>query len=333
MWRSVDLVLRFIYVAAAPLLLVPIAMMIPITGILISGALATVIALFGTHRWHAKVDRLPVVGRALGNMARLGDFYNEHPPKPLVYYVCSPVLLPGIVCRRVPRRELMLYRKLSAVALVVVVAGGIWDYLRHWRPELPLSVFLAATIVGLVLQLIGSMVIVMPIVTTIITLHQRNMKRTLAILFACATLSGVLVAVSVHRTHGMPIGTWTRIQARTSYASTEYHKCLKREANRRICGSENPGFVAVRNALNAAVTTLTADPTNRDVALDKAHQALEEFYKPDEAAEFRLYADQGVYMLFIKFGREPPLYTARDAQRIILDTASLPAAARKLLGK
>ena len=81
------------------------------------------------------------------------------------------------------------------------------------------------------------------------------------------------------------------------------------------------------------MTTLTADPTNQDLALEKAHQALEQFYKPNEAAEFRLYADQGVYMLFIKFGREPALFIARDAQHMILESAKLPPAARKLIGK
>ena len=109
--RTIDLVLRLIYVTLAPLMLAPLAAVLPITGTLVGVGIATVVALIGGDRWHHAVDRIPVVGRVLGGMSKLGDFYREHPAKPLVFYIVYPLLLPILLFRPVPRRELALYRK------------------------------------------------------------------------------------------------------------------------------------------------------------------------------------------------------------------------------
>ena len=80
--------------ALIPLFLGVLAAIMPMTAIMISAALATVIALIGSERWAARVGHLRFVGKPLRNLGRLGEFYGVHPPKPLVYYVFYPVLIP-----------------------------------------------------------------------------------------------------------------------------------------------------------------------------------------------------------------------------------------------
>src|SRR5258708_4793740 len=104
-----------------PVMLPLIAVVMPITGLLISAGIATLVVLIGGEAWHTRVDRVPLVGRVLGGMAKLADFYREHPPKPLVYYIFYPLLLPIVLFRRVPRREFLLYRKLNALAVIIIV--------------------------------------------------------------------------------------------------------------------------------------------------------------------------------------------------------------------
>jgi hypothetical protein len=330
-WRTVDLVVRFLYVLIAPLVLVICAALFPITGTLISAALATLVAMFGADRWRASVERIPLVGRALGGMSRLGELYAEHPPKPLVYYVFYPLLLPVIVFLRVPRRELLLYRKLGALALAIIVGTSAYDYLRHWHPGLPFGVFVTAMITGLILQLLATFSMVMPIVTTFVMLHQRGRKTTIWILFAGTIASGLLGAYGAHKSHGMPIGTWIRIESRIAFSVREYRACAAAHpAGKDECGHENAGLNTFATALDEAYATL-AKTRDESAAIDRARDVLGQFFKPDEAAEFQLFVDGEVAVLFVKFGRRPPLWLARDKTHGI-NQHELPASARKVLG-
>ncbi|HEY0254989.1 MAG TPA: hypothetical protein VGC41_25860, partial [Kofleriaceae bacterium] len=65
MGRTIDLVLRLLYIVVAPLLLAPLAATLPITGTMIVAGLAMVVALIGP-RWHAWVGGVPVIGKGLG---------------------------------------------------------------------------------------------------------------------------------------------------------------------------------------------------------------------------------------------------------------------------
>jgi hypothetical protein len=334
MLRAIDLVLRFIYVIAAPLMLAPMAVIFPITGTLVGAGLATVIALIGSDRWHARVDRIPVLGRVLGGMGKLGDFYREHPPKLLVYYIFYPLLLPVILFLRVPRREFLLYRKLNTVALLVVVVGGAIDYFRNWRPELTFGMFIASMIVTLILQLLATFALAMPIVTTLVTLRLRGLAKSLWILVVLATLSAGLGVLGAHKMHGaMQISTWMRLSLRTNAGTIEMRNCMKEhEPGYRGCRRENHAFVALAQGLDEAYVALRDHPGDTDAALDAARAKISEYYKPDETAAWRLYADEGVVMLYVRFSKRDVLWIGRDNHQLILDLAKLPPGAHKVLG-
>jgi hypothetical protein len=333
-WRAIDLVLRVVYVVVAPLLLATIASIVPITGTLVGAGIAMVIALIGSDRWHARVDRVPVLGRVLGGMGKLGDFYREHPPKPLIYYILYPLLLPVLVFLRVPRREFLLYRKVNTIALLVVVVGGTFDYYRNWRPELTFGMFAASMIVALLFQLLATFALAMPIVTTLVLLRMRALTKSLAIVAVLATASGVVGYLGARSVHGsMQISTWMRLSLRTGVGMVDYRKCVAdHEPSYRGCGRENHAFNALVDALNAVYITLRDHPGDADAALDQARAKLGEYYKPDETAAWRLYTEDNLYMLYVKFGHKKRLWLARDVRQVILDPAKLPAGARTVLG-
>jgi hypothetical protein len=333
-WRAIDLVLRFVYVVVAPLMLAPLAVVFPITGTLVGAGLATLVALIGSDRWHARVDRIPVLGRVLGGMGRLGDFYREHPPKPLIYYIFYPLLLPVILFLRVPRQEFLLYRKVNSIALLVVVVSGALDYFRNWRPELSFKLFFMAMIVTLILQLLATFALAMPIVTTLITLRLRGYTKTLWALVVLAMLSAGFGVLAAHKMHGsMQISTWMRLEMRTGAGRLEARRCAQEhDPGYRGCAKENGSFVALVEALDEVYITLRDHPGDTDAALDHARDKIGEYYKPDETAAWQLYADEGVYILYVRYSKRPALWIGRDKRQLIFDATKLPPGARKKLG-
>ena len=334
MWRAFDLGLRFLYVLLAPAILVLCATVFPITGTVVGAALATIVALLGSERWQSMVARIPLAGRVLGGVSRLGDFYAEHPPKPLIYYIVYPAVLPAVLFLRVPRREFLLYRKLNVISLVVILGSGAYEYLHHWRPELPLSLFITATITGFLLQLLATFALVMPIVTTVVALRQRDRKKTLWILITLAGAIATTAGISARHSNSMPIGRWTRIETRLNYAAAEYQRCVQRTppAERRRCGEDNAGLATIVHALDAAVLALQNAPDDRAAALARAHEALAQLFKPDEASEFRLYTGEGNTVLFVRFGKQQRRWVGRDATHLIGKPEQLSPGARKVLG-
>ena len=92
MGRRVDDVLRFIYVLLAPAMMVALGYVVPIGGIVISTGIATAIALAGSDGYVRRVQGITLIGKPLAKLGRLGEYYREHPPKPLLYYVFYPLL-------------------------------------------------------------------------------------------------------------------------------------------------------------------------------------------------------------------------------------------------
>ena len=53
-------------------------------------------------------------------------FYRENPPKPFVYYLFYPLLLPYWLLNRTARRELLLYRGLTVVGFFMLEVQPTW---------------------------------------------------------------------------------------------------------------------------------------------------------------------------------------------------------------
>ena len=337
MGRTIDLVLRLVYVTIAPLMLAPLAAVLPITGTLVGAGIATIVALIGGERWHATVDRIPVLGRVLGGMSKLGEFYREHPPKPLVFYILYPLLLPVILFRKVPRRELTLYRKVNAIALVIIIVGGAWDFFRHWQPEIGFGPFLGAMIVGFIIQFFVMFALAMPIVTTVIMLRIRGATKTLAVVLVIILVTGTFGGLAAHHMKdAVQFSTWERIDFRTKAGMAELRTCVDASPTHdpKACAKQNRVLLALTRGIDAADTTLAGDPTAYDIAQDRARTQIGEFYKPDEARAFRLYYDEGVTVVYVRHNARKSIWLgfSRVDRKLLLKATELPPGARKAIG-
>ncbi len=322
----IDVALRFAYAVIAPFALVVIAQFLPISGALLSAALATAIAVFGTDRWIAYVGNVPLLGAGLRGMAGLGEFYREHPPKPLLYYVLFPLLLPYWLINRIARAEFLMYRRLGLLSLAIVVATAVVDYLRYWRPDLSVEAFCVNMFAGVVLQLIVTFALVMPMVTTVLVFKQRGTG--LRALMVIAAVSGLLGIVG--RGSDISLMTWKRVQERMKVATAEFQACVAAHGGDRS-GCKDRAGSALHDALDEAHAALASSPADVDGALARAQVPLGRFFKSDEVDGFRLYVAEGIEMLHLGFSHDAQIWVARDATHALTELAQLPPGARDQL--
>ncbi|MCE9573102.1 MAG: hypothetical protein K8W52_08090 [Deltaproteobacteria bacterium] len=279
---TLDLVLRFVYVVLIPGALASLALLISVTGLVVSAAIATAIALIGTERWRRKVEGIRYVGRFLGNMARLGEYYQTRPPRGLWYYVLYPLLAPYWLWKREARREFLLYRRISGLVLVIAVISGAHAYLDAWYPDIPLGRFVGAAIGGLAVQLIVTFSVIMPIVTTVIAYHQRGRTKTLAVMVTLAAVVGVGSYAVLRDYPFVRFETRERIKARTHALPERTHAALA-----AAIVLANRVFLQSRDGARA---------------LEAARTSLRSVYREDEALAFRLFADgSGQVVLMARF--------------------------------
>jgi len=306
--RAIDIGLRFLYVLLAPAMLILLRAVLPITGMIVSAGIATVIALAGAERIQARLAGSKVLGKLFGGMTKLGAYYDEHPPKPLLYYIAYPILFPYWLFVRDARREFLLYRKLGAVTVVILVASAIVEYVRLWRP-LPFGFFLTSFIVTLMFQLLITFALVMPIVTTVIMFHQHRLKKTLIVAASIALVLGGLVGVALHIKQPITASAKMRVNARVVF-----------EKERAV--------TTLEHALDAYAAVVAKDPNATDAAEDAARDVLGDLFRPDEQRALKFYADSGGVMIYLK-SRHGFVFLGRAANgRYITKVDDLPAAAR-----
>lgn len=314
MLLKLDLVLRFVYVLMAPVFLVAFAALVPMTGPLIGVGLATVIALAGSERWRARTESIRFVGRPLANMASLGDYYREHPPRPLLYYVAYPLLMPYWLISRPARREFLLYRKINLIALLTVPAFAALEYVRTWS-GIPVSAFLSQTLATMLLQLVVTFALVMPIVTTIVAYHLHGKRRTLIALLALSgLLAGAMTVSLIRADRPSPY-----VMARVRYRAV----------------SDPPRAIEVmRRALAAAAKQLDAGATP-EAAAAAMHGELEAYWRADEAQMFRLYrAGDGSTIMYANQRGKPTIWVGRTKRgKEFVDAKLLPPDGRAKLAR
>lgn len=318
MWISIDRVLRFLYCAAVPMFVVAFAVIAPVGGVIVGAVLAIAVALVGPERWRAWTARVPLVGRIVGNMARLGEFYRETPPRPLVYYVVFPLLLPYVVFSKRARTEYRLYRRLNVVALLILVAGNAYDFFAHWRPELAFGQFARIALATLILQVLITTALIMPLVTTLVVYkHERHRKALVALAVIGVLTTAFMVAFSLARDK-IPGPTESRMILRAEAAPERAHAALA---------------AALHDGI-AALPAGARDGFQAGAPLDQVHAALRALWKRDEANAFHFGWDARTRtgVVFRRFRKHAPLWLAQDASgRVIDKLEQLPPAVQTTL--
>jgi hypothetical protein len=275
--------------------------LIPVGGILISTAIATIVALTGSSEWIRTVRTIKLVGRPLANMARLGEYYRVHPPKPLLYYVFYPLLFPYWLVKKTARAEFLAYKRLGALALIITVVTAVHDYFHNWTP-LPRHYFFGALVATTILQLLFTFMFVMPIVTTLITYKQAGHKKSLVVLLILGVALGGVAAYTMRKLEVTSLATQLRIRSRMKWQPTEARAVMRR-------------------ALDAAI----ASPDHGVAAQSVARTTLEEVFRSDETRAFHLLHGDGIVILVAKTKNHEYAWVARSQKGIIERVSELPA--------
>ena len=280
--RTVDLVVRLMYCAIAPFTLVIMVTLFPIMGVVVNMALALLVFAFAAVV-RAYVDRFPLLGKVFGKQLQFESFYREHPPKPFLYYLFYPLMLPYVAFNRVAQRELGLYRGLTTLGIVLLVFGAFWDYFRKWQPDLGFRAFAGSWVGVLVIQAIISIALVMPLTTTVVTLRlqQRTGALVSALVIATLATAAAIVGVVQKRHDTVQLPTQERM-----YLRTMAEKARSREV--RIDGLER-ALVSIKRGDAETFKQPKATEIMGGPIID-SRDSLLRLYKQDETECFHLVA-------------------------------------------
>jgi hypothetical protein len=317
-----DLLLRLVFFATAPRLLVFIAMLFPITGAVVQIGLALCVFLAGE-----------AIRRATGGSARLRAllasqlafeaYYREHPPRPFVYYVLYPLLFPYWLTVRDARREFLLYKGYTLLSLALMLALLLVQYAHAFPPELGLRAFAPLAAGSLAVETAVVLMFLMPIVTSVVHFHRLHAPRRLALLLLAAAISTGTAIARLERRRDPIVSYAARVRLR-----------LRSEASPvKAMAAQTRALAAAWNVLSNELAGVDRDGKVEDQPLMAVHDALESFYKDDEANAFDLwYSRQGARKLLVLYFEShrghAPIWLARDETgAMVTDAKRLPAGA------
>lgn len=317
-----DFVLRLAFFATAPLLIVAVAAVFPVTGALVMVGLALGAFIFG-EAVRSLAARHRLLARLLKNQLAFEAYYRAHPPKPFLYYVFYPLLFPYWLSVKEARVEFWLYKGYTVFSIAVLVGGSVWQFFEMWRPELGLSAFLGVFLAQLLAETLLVLMLVMPIVTTVVRFHALGARWRLAVLLCVGMVSSAVAVVALERRRDpiVSFATRERVGMRTAAKPKRAHDVQ---------------LAALREAwkvLPKEKEDIDSDGKVEGDALEKAHEKLADFYKTDEAFSFDMWLSrtkkQQILVVYFEARRgRPPIFLALDrAGHEIHDPKALPKGA------
>src|SRR5439155_27100346 len=123
------------------------------------------------------------------------------------------------------------------IAVVIMLLVGAHDYWFNYRPSIPFNFFIGAWIGMFIMQLLATMMLISPILTTIVILRRERRHVTLLALAACTAITIPLGVVAKIHAHQHPAVLDTRIRTRHELAAKHWEKCTKE--HRSDCGPDD----------------------------------------------------------------------------------------------
>ena len=321
-----EFALRVAFFAAAPVVLLGLAMLVPMTAALVNMVLA-LSAFFFAEVLRGWVEKKGWVGRLLRRQLAFEAYYREQPPKPFVYYVFYPLLFPYWLVQREARREFWLFKGYTLLTFGLVLVAGIYRLFFVYRPELGVRDFVGPFFLGLLIETFAVMMLIMPITTSVVALHIRKQdKRLVALIVVGLLSSGVTAWGLAHRHRTTPsLEARNRVEQRTKARPTYAEHAMV------------TGLLAAW-ARKDEGTRAKGEGILEGPPLDAARGALGEFYRADEAASFDLWAsgkkDAPMLVLFAE-GRskksKPVFLGMKPDGTVVRKGAELPPGARKIV--
>lgn len=320
-----DFALRLVFFSLAPVAIVFAAELFPVRGALIDVGLAlgVFVASEVVQRYASKYR---LVKSLLKDALAFESHYRSHPPRAFLYYLAYPLLFPYWLVQREARREFLLFRGYTAGGLLVLLVTLGWQYFSAWAPELTVRQYLPYVALSLAVEMVLVLALLMPIATTVVWYHSSFRRGRLMILLLAALLatSFALARVARRRAPIVSYATRERVDLRTNASQLKAHRAL---------------LLAVRAAAKSAAsaTEVEGDGNVTGGPLEAAQQALESYYKHDEASAFSLWASPRVHpkLLVLYFearrDRKPIWVAIRNDGSEIRAASQLPKVAFKAM--
>ena len=310
-----DFVSRLAFFTLAPFAIVVVAQLFPVRGALLDVGLALVV-FASSEAAHRLARRWRPVDLVIAQALAFESFYVQRPPRAFAYYVFYPLLFPYWLASRQARREFLVFRSYTLASLGLLLASLVWQYFRDWAPELRLLDYLPFVLASLLVETLLVLALLMPIATTIVWYHSSFRRGRLAMLLVAGLLStGVALAKVVSRRDPVvSYATRERVRLRTERSPRAAHHALLQAVT--------AGLRKSRQSLQ-----VDSDGSIEGPPLEAARDALEGFYKHDEAYAFNLWASprKAPRFIVLYFEARPhrrPIWVALGADGTEMSSAS-----------
>jgi hypothetical protein len=314
-----DLLVRCLFFATAPFLLVFLALLFPVTGAVLQIGLALVV-FFARETVQRSLVLWPALRPLLSNQLEFEAYYLEHPPRPFLYYVFYPLLAPYWLTVRSARREFLLYKGYTLFSFGILLLSQGFQYLHSFPPQLGFRDFVPLALGTIGVEAAVVLMFLMPIVTSAVHFHLQGATRRLTALLLVGMVSVGFAARIIERRRDPIVSYATRVRLR-----------LRTDAQPEVAFTAQADAIGVAwRALPASLDDVARDGKVMDQPLAAAHEALSVFYKNDEASAFDLwYSNQtAMKMLVLYFESHrghPPIWIAIDENgSVIYDEKTLP---------
>ncbi len=317
----VDFLLRLAFFAAAPFVLVLVALLFPITGALLQIGLGLLAFLAG-EALRRVAERSRWVGKVLASQLAFEAHYRAHRPRPFLYYVLYPLLFPYWLAVADARREFLLYKGYTLISFAMLLVSQIVGYVRYFPPELGFSAFLPLAAGTFLVETVVVLMFLMPIVTTVVHFHTLKAPRRLGALMLVGILSVTVAVVRLER----------RRDPVVSYATRNRVDLRTAAKPQGAQGAQTAGLRAAWRALPKDKTDVDHDGKVLGDVLEAAQDAMaaQGFYKNDEAHAFDLWylrkGKSAVMVLYFEArGKRDPIWLAMTSGGAVThDAKQLP---------
>lgn len=298
-----DFVLRLLFFSLAPVAIVFAAELFPVRGALIDVGLALGLFIAGeaVQSW---AKRTRFVRYLLKEALAFEAYYRSRPPRPFLYYLAYPLLFPYWLYNRDARREFLLFRGYTITGFLILLVSLGWQYTSTWAPELSLRDYAPYVLITLSVETLLALALLMPIATTVVWYHSSFRRGRLVVVLLAGLISTSIVSYRVanRRSPIVSFATRERVALRVQAAPRKAHKSLL-------------NAVRAANKAIAKVRAVEGDGKVVGAPLDTAAEALEPFFKSDEAYAFSLWASPrrhpNVLVIYFEARRKrPPIWVA-----------------------
>ncbi|MBL8970429.1 MAG: hypothetical protein JNK56_07610 [Myxococcales bacterium] len=310
---------RLLYFLLAPFTVLSAGDVIPMTGVLIN-IIVLVGGFIAVELLRDATGRHPLIARVLARQLRFAEYYRAHPPRNFLYYMVYPLIFPYWLINRRAREEFGLYRGFTIFGVVLLVVFGVFDYFMLWWPEIGVAPFVGSTLATLFLQIGLLITLLLPLAVTIVGFQLAGRSRAVWTMLGAAALSVGMVY----------LGRSARVGELTPVEVAARARLRSEAAPERAHAAQDAALRGVWDELRGGTATVDGDGWVGGDTLERAHTALTDFYRPDEAAGFNVHVwpvDQPAFALLQCYqNNHPPPWRVMAADgHIVADPQVIPA--------